>query len=338
MHCCLVLQRAVVLCCVRKIDPSLCHPIRFAHDNTGIAASVLGAQRVLLTDLAYSLPLAAQNAAHNRHLLGGAAIPCELDWCAVAELQSLGDPHPLALAAPPASATLSASAGGDETGGETGGETCELGDIDVVLIADCVWRADLVASLVKTIALLLAAGNAGTGEKTGEQRQAAALRQRESGGGDSGGGGGNSSDSGDSDDSHGRGGGHRGFAEDAALLELAEGMGIGQGDEGILVVPPAGGPLGSTSTAARPSSPSGSAGKGARGCGRRAAVGLISYTFRFPAVHRAFWAALRGVCHVEEVPRADIPWVGGPCAEMAPVQIFKQRLRGEGEGDGEGVH
>ena len=96
---------------------------------TSIAAAALGA-RVRATDLPYSLPLLQRNADSNAELLaaaGGSVSVGALDWLAASSARMVECPG--------------------------GGQPAQLADVDLdlVLVADCVWDEALVEPLLPTV-------------------------------------------------------------------------------------------------------------------------------------------------------------------------------------------
>ena len=95
---------------------SLC----FLGGLVGIASGILGAKKVIMTDLKYALPLMNENVQRNKQSWQGKdnMIGCkECDWY-----------HP-----PPIT------------------ELCDSSSVDVILVADCVWLATLIAPLLNTL-------------------------------------------------------------------------------------------------------------------------------------------------------------------------------------------
>lgn len=82
----------------------------------GIAAMILGAKEVVMTDLQYALPLMAENAERNEQSIGNGRISCkECDWFNPPKMENI-------LECP-----------------------------DVILVADCVWLSSLVTPLLQTL-------------------------------------------------------------------------------------------------------------------------------------------------------------------------------------------
>ena len=117
----------------------------------GIAAGVLGAKEVLLTDLPYALPNMRENVRRNARLLQEAGcmnvICSACDWYNPPSLEELG-----------AAVTATNAYNGSST--NQGDSHCEppqdatqkLSWIpDIILIADCVWMQELVAPLLATL-------------------------------------------------------------------------------------------------------------------------------------------------------------------------------------------
>lgn len=87
----------------------------------GIAASMVGAKEVVMTDLPYALPLMQENVERNASSLKGKTECKECDWF---------KPPPV---------------------GGLFGSTNEDFHPDVILVADCVWLSRLIAPLLQTL-------------------------------------------------------------------------------------------------------------------------------------------------------------------------------------------
>eukprot|EP00814_Leptocylindrus_danicus_P012039 CAMPEP_0116040838 /NCGR_PEP_ID=MMETSP0321-20121206/24628_1 /TAXON_ID=163516 /ORGANISM="Leptocylindrus danicus var. danicus, Strain B650" /LENGTH=222 /DNA_ID=CAMNT_0003520791 /DNA_START=383 /DNA_END=1048 /DNA_ORIENTATION=- len=117
----------------------------------GIAAAMLGARTTILTDLNYTLPVMKANVEQNMpNMHHKQRIECvECDW----------------FNPPPPSELVS-------------GIGCDEYDVDVILVADCVWVEDLVTPLLRTLRLYTDeqanAGNDGTVWISYQQRGARA--------------------------------------------------------------------------------------------------------------------------------------------------------------------
>jgi predicted nicotinamide N-methyase len=93
----------------------------------GIAAGVLGAKEVVLTDLPYCLPLMKKNVNFHQEMVAKSG--CQQMKCAVCDWYD-----------PPSLVDLG-------------------GDVDVILVADCIWIQELVLPLLNTLKKLAAKGN-----------------------------------------------------------------------------------------------------------------------------------------------------------------------------------
>mmetsp|Transcript_13500 Transcript_13500/g.20552 ORF Transcript_13500/g.20552 Transcript_13500/m.20552 type:complete len:174 (-) Transcript_13500:73-594(-) len=92
----------------------------------GIAAAMLGARTTILTDLNYTLPVMKANVEQNMpNIHNKQIVECvDCDW----------------FNPPPLSELVS-------------GVGCDEYDVDVILVADCVWVEDLVTPLLRTLRL-----------------------------------------------------------------------------------------------------------------------------------------------------------------------------------------
>ena len=92
----------------------------------GLAAGVLGAKEVLLTDLPYALPNMELNVEHHKELCADSRIVCHaLDWYDPPSFEDLGE-------------VMSA-------------EATKPWIPQAILVADCVWMQELVEPLLSTL-------------------------------------------------------------------------------------------------------------------------------------------------------------------------------------------